>query len=145
LLYARQPALEAAAPPPRPEFREAVQPPVQPIVQPVVAPAVQLVVEPPPQPPIPAADQALPAQLSPTTAHYLQLGAFSARGNAEAASMQLRRQLDWLQVPIEIQPHGSLFRVQAGPFALRESAARVGLEVRARTGLRPLLLPRTFD
>jgi len=83
---------------------------------------------------------------SPTSApHFLQLGAFSARSNAEAASMQLRRQLEWLQVPIEVEPHGNLFRVKAGPYPVRELAAQAGVEVASRTGLRPLLLQRPTD
>jgi rare lipoprotein A len=78
----------------------------------------------------------------PAQAHYLQLGAFSSAANAEAALAHLRRQVDWLQVPIEMQAAGDLYRVQAGPYALREQAARAGAEVASRTGLRPLLLPR---
>jgi rare lipoprotein A len=127
--------------------------PVQPVVQPVEQPVVQVVVQPAvevaPQittrDGLPPAAAGAPSQVSPSPAHYLQLGAFSVRTNAEAASTHLRRQLEWLQVPIEIEPYGSLYRVQAGPFAVREVAARAVVEVRARTGLRPLLLPREVD
>ena len=75
-------------------------------------------------------------------AHYLQLGAFGSAANAAAASANLRRKLDWLQAPIEVQPAGVLYRVQAGPYPMREQAARAGAEIESRTGLRPLLLPR---
>ena len=75
-------------------------------------------------------------------AHYLQLGAFGSAANAAAASANLRRKLDWLQAPIEVQPAGALYRVQAGPYPMREQAARAGAEIESRTGLRPLLLPR---
>lgn len=74
--------------------------------------------------------------------HYLQLGAFNARINAEAASLSLRRQLQWLQVPIEVTPAGGLYRVQAGPYQLREQAALAGVRIESTTGLRPLLLAR---
>ena len=84
------------------------------------------------------ANAALPA----APAHYLQLGAFGSASNADAALASLRRQLEWLQVPIDSKPVGGLYRVQAGPYALREQAVRAAEEVATRTGLRPLLLPR---
>lgn len=85
---------------------------------------------------------ASPAAVQP---HYLQLGAFAAPAGAEAASARLRQQLQWLQVPIEVQPHGSVYRVWAGPFAQREQATRAGAEVESRTGLRPVLVPAPPD
>jgi rare lipoprotein A len=107
------------------------------MLQPTAGPSIRTVAQP--------SDRTAELQLSQASSHFLQFGAFSARANAETASTQLRRQLDWLQVPIGIEPYGGLFRVQAGPFAVREMAARAGLEVRARTGLRPFLLPRPTD
>jgi cell division protein FtsN len=125
-----EPVVQAVA---EPVVQAVAQPEVQSVVQPVVQPVAQPVVEAVTQP-VTAVPQGPPSR-----AHYLQLGAFSARLNAEAASAQLRRQLDWLQVPIEVEPHGSLFRVQAGPYPVRKSAARARMEVEGRTGLRPLL------
>jgi rare lipoprotein A len=85
-----------------------------------------------------AAETAVPS----ADAHFLQLGAFGSAANAEAALANLRRQLAWLQVPIELQPVGGLYRLQAGPYPGREQALRAGDEVATRIGLRPLLLPR---
>lgn len=85
---------------------------------------------------------ALPAPAAPAAGHYLQLGAFNARDRAEAASDDLRRRLDWVQVPIQVASGGGLYRVQAGPYPAREHAARAGAQIESRTGLRPLLLGR---
>jgi len=98
----------------------------------------------PPGPARPPAAAVAPAGGLPEP-HFLQLGAFSAQGNAQAASARLRRELGWLQVPIQVEPHGSLYRVRAGPYAQREQAARAGAEVESRTGLRPLLVPGLPD
>lgn len=85
------------------------------------------------------------AALAAPQAHYLQLGAFSAPAAAQAARESLRRQLGWLQVPIDVQPHGNLYRVRAGPYPEREQAATAGAEVESRTGLRPVLVSGPAD
>lgn len=72
--------------------------------------------------------------------HFLQLGAFGSRQNAEAASRRLRRDLDWLQAPIGVSSSGAIHRVQAGPFPAREPAARAGALIEESIGLRPMLV-----
>lgn len=103
-----------------------------------------------PSTPVPAAPApaATPAQnpaqtqgpASQSAGHYLQLGAFSSRDNADAASRRLRRDLDWLQAPIRVSSSGVIHRVQAGPFPARDTAARAGALIEESTGLRPMLV-----
>jgi rare lipoprotein A len=72
--------------------------------------------------------------------HVLQLGAFKARENAQAAAERLARQLEPLQVPVRMVQQDGLHRVLAGPYDGRDAALRAGEQIRALTGLVPLVL-----
>lgn len=91
-----------------------------------------------PATPVARAAEAGPASQS--AGHYLQLGAFSSRVNADAASRKLRRDLDWMQAPIRVSSSGAIHRVQAGPFSARDTAARAGALIEESIGLRPMLV-----
>ncbi len=54
---------------------------------------------------------------------YLQLGAYSQPGSAEAAREQLQRQWAGAMPPFEVQAGGAWYRVFSGPFGSREEAA----------------------
>ncbi len=140
------PARPTAAIPPAPPNPAAAAVPAGTAVPTIPAAAVPSTPPVPPAPPVSSASAASPAAVprdhlqSSRVAHYLQLGAFSARSNAEAASARLAGQLEWLQVPIRVEPANGFYRVQAGPYPAKEQAARAGAEVESRIGLRPLLL-----
>jgi len=75
-------------------------------------------------------------------ANYLQLGAFSARDRAEAATTRFRREFRWLTVPIGIVAEGGLFKVQAGPWPSREQAMRAADRIADVLTTRPLSVTR---
>ncbi len=72
--------------------------------------------------------------------HVLQLGAFRTRENAQAAAERFARQLEPLRVPVRMTQQDGLYRVQAGPYGARDDALRAGEQVRALTGLAPLVM-----
>ena len=73
---------------------------------------------------------------------YLQLGAFSARANAESFRDSIRKQLAWLKQPIQIQERGKLFRLHLGPYAKRGEAHAIAEKIRAELDFKPLLVSR---
>ena len=72
---------------------------------------------------------------------YLQVGAFSQPGNAQALAQRVNQQLNTEvgDAPASIQQNGSLYRVWLGPYADRETALIVAQQVADRTGIRPSL------
>src|SRR5690606_1614414 len=56
--------------------------------------------------------------------HLLQLGAFRARENAQAAAGRLARQLEPLRLQVRMTQQDGLYRVQAGPYGARDDAVR---------------------
>ncbi len=77
--------------------------------------------------------------------HLLQLGAFRARENAQAAADRLARQLAPLQVRVHMTQQDGLYRIQAGPYGARDDAVRAGEQVRALTGLSPMVVQGTAE
>lgn len=75
-----------------------------------------------------------------TAGIYLQLGAFSARANAESFRDSIRRRLSWLDQPIQIQERGKLFRLRLGPYADRGAAGAIAEKIRAELDFKPLVL-----
>lgn len=102
----------------------------------------RVVAEPLPPPPAPSANAPTPAP-SPAprpglgavatggNGHFLQLGAFGSRENAESYLGRARAELAWLAESLQLYFHDNLFRVQAGPYpdaaAAREIAERIGV------------------
>ena len=72
----------------------------------------------------------------------LQLGAFRTRDNAQVAAERFARQLEPLQVTVSMTQQDGLYRVQAGPYGARDDALRAGEQVRALTGLAPVVMER---
>lgn len=74
--------------------------------------------------------------------HYIQLGAFGNRDNAEALRAHLARELDELGDKLVIDASGPLFRVQLGPWPDAPAARRAGDTVRERLGLASVVVQR---
>jgi rare lipoprotein A len=90
-----------------------------------------------------AAPAAAPSATTSTgSGHVLQLGAFRTHENAQAAAERFARQLEPLRVPVRMTQQDGLYRVQAGPYGARDDALRAGEQVRALTGLAPLVMER---
>ncbi|MBS3935369.1 MAG: septal ring lytic transglycosylase RlpA family protein [Sulfuritalea sp.] len=62
--------------------------------------------------------------------HYLQLGAFGNRDNAEALKAKLARMLGGLGERLQIRSAGNLHRLQLGPWADLSEARRVAEQLR---------------
>ncbi|HSO06161.1 MAG TPA: SPOR domain-containing protein, partial [Pelomicrobium sp.] len=93
-----------------------------------------------PPPPPTRADPPLVA--SAPGGHFLQLGAFGSRENAESYLGRARAELAWLAESLQLYFHDNLFRVQAGPYpdlpAAREAADRIG----GTFNVKPLIVTR---
>jgi rare lipoprotein A len=78
--------------------------------------------------------------------HYLQLGAFSSRSNAEALRSRLATELAWLRERVEVRSIGELWRLHVGPYgtseAARAIAERIQSELSPELNLRPYLVVR---
>jgi len=73
---------------------------------------------------------------------WLQFGAFASRVNAEATRARILRDLPWFGAPVELVPHGELWRVQAGPWPRRDDAATAAERVSAASAFRPIPVVR---
>lgn len=74
--------------------------------------------------------------------HYLQLGAFGNRDNAEALQSRLSRELGELGERLAIRVSGSMYRVQLGPWADLATARQVAEQLRKTLDFMPVLVPR---
>ena len=74
--------------------------------------------------------------------HFLQLGAFGSRDNAEALRARLARELGDLSGKLVVQSTGSMFRVQLGPWPDAAAARLAGVRLRESFGLTPLVVQR---
>jgi rare lipoprotein A len=73
---------------------------------------------------------------------YLQLGAFSARDNAENFRMRVYQQLAWLDDPIRVFAHDGMYRLDLGPYRDRGEAAGMADKIRAALQLKPIIVVR---
>ena len=87
-----------------------------------------------PEPPLP--------QVQDTRGHFLQLGAFGNRDNAESLRARLSRELGELGAKLVVQSAGKLFRVQLGPWPDAAAAQRAGLDLREILGMAPVVVQR---
>jgi rare lipoprotein A len=87
-----------------------------------------------PEPPLP--------QLQDGRGHFLQLGAFGNRDNAEALRMRLARELGELSGKLVVQASGGLFRVQLGPWPNAAAAQLAGVRLRESFGMAPMVVQR---
>ena len=93
---------------------------------------------PPAEAPV-AAEPAIPATTE-TAGIYLQLGAFSARANAESFREKIQKQLSWLNQPVQIQVRSNLFRLRLGPYRTRNEADAIAEKIRAELDFKPLVV-----
>jgi rare lipoprotein A len=77
-----------------------------------------------------------------TAGIYLQLGAFSARANAESFRDNIQKQLSWLKQPIQVQAGAKLFRLHLGPYRNRGEANAVAEKIRAELDFKPLVVAK---
>ncbi len=73
---------------------------------------------------------------------YVQLGAFSVAGNAEAFLRKVRIDLGWLADSMNVYRNDGLYRVHAGPYPSRDDADRVARRVQNELGFKALVLER---
>lgn len=71
---------------------------------------------------------------------YLQLGAFSARDNAENFSARLRNELADFGAKLGILAESDLFRVRLGPFVDPETARLAAGKIQQQLNLKPMLI-----
>jgi len=74
--------------------------------------------------------------------HYLQLGAFGNRDNADALRARLARELGSLGDKLAVQAAGNLFRLQLGPWADASEARRMAERIRETLELNPVVVQR---
>ncbi len=116
-------AAPAPAPTPAPQARQA--PDDDPIARLAAAE---------PEPPLP--------QVQDARGHFLQLGAFGNRDNAEALRARLARELGDLAEKLVVQSAGKLFRVQLGPWPDAAAAQQAGGRLRESFGMTPVVVQR---
>ena len=73
---------------------------------------------------------------------YLQLGAFSVRGNAETFKEKISRQLVWLTDMVSLLHRDGLFRVQLGPYRDQLEAITIAEKIREALDLKPTIVTR---
>jgi len=87
---------------------------------------------------IPALDAAAPA-----SGFYLQFGAYTEQGNAEAVRARLQQSWDGSLPPLEVYFVGLFYRLHSGPFASREEAQSAAQKLQASVGeVKPLVVQR---
>jgi rare lipoprotein A len=73
---------------------------------------------------------------------YLQLGAFSARDNAENLRIRLYQQLAWLNDAIRIYARDGMYRLHLGPYRDRDEAAGMAERIAAALQFKPIVVVR---
>ena len=81
-------------------------------------------------------------QVQDARGHFLQLGAFGNRDNAEALRARLARDLGELAAKLVVQAAGKLFRVQLGPWPDAAAAQLAGGRLRESLGMTPVVVQR---
>ncbi len=94
-----------------------------------------------PEPPAPQAAQPIPGAAE-TGGHYLQLGAFGSRENAESFLTRMKAQMDGLADNLHVFARDGLYRVHAGPYASQPEARQVAERINQALGVRPIVLTR---
>jgi rare lipoprotein A len=87
-----------------------------------------------PEPPLP--------QVQDARGHFLQLGAFGNRDNAESLRAHLARELGELAGKLAVRSDGKLFRVQLGPWPDAAAAQLAGARLRDTLGMNPVVVQR---
>ena len=104
-------------------------------------PAVPATVPAAAEPAPPAAEPpSVLADIQERSGHYLQLGAFGNRDNADALRSRLARSLGDLGDKLLIRSAGSLYRLQLGPWADAGEARRIADQLKTAFGLPSVLV-----
>lgn len=74
--------------------------------------------------------------------HFIQIGAFGNRDNAEALRAHMARELGALGDKLVIDAANGMFRVQLGPWADAVAAQQAGNQVRERLGMNVITVQR---
>ncbi|HXF67128.1 MAG TPA: SPOR domain-containing protein, partial [Burkholderiales bacterium] len=74
--------------------------------------------------------------------HYLQLGAFGSKENAEGFLARLKAQLDWLGEALHLFAADGLYRVHAGPYSSPLEAREAAERLARALGVKPFVLTR---
>lgn len=98
-------------------------------------------------PQLPASESNAPVvvpapQAASSQGYYLQLGAYSAAANAEAARMRLADNTAVKLPPTEVVEFGKLFRLYSGPFATRAEADATAQKLRNGGAMNPMIVQR---
>ena len=89
----------------------------------------------------PAASPAIPLAAD-ASGVYLQLGAFSARDNAENFRARISGRLAWLDRAIEVLQRDGLFRLHLGPYRDRAEAGGIAERIRDAMDLKAVFVTR---
>jgi len=87
------------------------------------------------------AEQAIPVDTM-AGGIYLQLGAFSARANAENFRVRVYQQLAWLNEPIRIVARRGMYRLDLGPYRDRDQASGMAEKIREALQFHPIIVVR---
>jgi rare lipoprotein A len=78
----------------------------------------------------------------PASGYYVQLGAFTEIGNAEAVRSRLMQSWDNSLPPLEVISVGVFYRLHSGPYASRTEAASAAQKVQTNSDIKPLVVQR---
>ncbi|MGA7985318.1 MAG: SPOR domain-containing protein, partial [Burkholderiales bacterium] len=73
---------------------------------------------------------------------YLQLGAFSARENAESFRVHVYRELAWLSDAIHVLASGGLYKLHLGPYRSQDQARAVAQRIESELNFKPVFVVR---
>jgi rare lipoprotein A len=73
---------------------------------------------------------------------YLQLGAFSARENAESFRVHVYRELGWLADAIHVLASGGLYKLHLGPYRSEDKARAVAQRIESELNFKPVFVVR---
>jgi rare lipoprotein A len=128
----RQAAQVVTAAAPQPDGRDAESKPIAPVILASAGPLESAPAE--PAQPIPVDADA--------SGIYLQLGAFSARDNAENFRIRVYQQLAWLNDAIQIFARDGMFRLHLGPYRDRDEANGMAEKIREALQFEPVIVVR---
>lgn len=93
--------------------------------------------------PLPAAPVVVAApQAASAQGFYLQLGAYSQAGNAEAARVRLASGQTLTLPPLEVVEYNKFFRIYSGPFATRAEADAAAKQLQDGGMAKPMIVQR---
>jgi rare lipoprotein A len=74
--------------------------------------------------------------------HYVQVGAFSSRENAEDFRGRVARELSWLTESVQVLSIGDLWRLHVGPYRSGDAARSIAERIETQLNLKPFLVVR---